>query len=224
MISPLTPAKLAGVIWYQGESNTGNPQQYKTLFPLLIEDWRSAFRNSRLPFYFVQIAPYGYTDGVQSQYLREAQLHALSVENTGMAVALDIGDSATIHPANKQEVGRRLARIALARDYGRPVPWSGPVLRTAQRRGAVMELTFDNAEGGLVLKEGRWGNEFRIAGDDRVFKSAQLRIRGATVFVSHPGITVPRSVRYAFRNSPEATLFNRAGLPASSFRTDEWEN
>jgi sialate O-acetylesterase len=223
MIAPLAPASLAGVIWYQGESNAGRPEQYKTLFPLLIDDWRRAFRRDDLPFLFVQIAPYNYGENVQSEYLREAQMQTLAVEHTGMAVTLDIGDARNIHPANKQEVGRRLGRLALARAYGRPIPCSGPMVRSVVKRGAAAELEFDYAEGGLILRESAGGNGFQVAGADRLFRDAQVVVDGSRLVVRHPDIVDPVAVRYAFTNTPVATFFNGAGLPASSFRTDNWE-
>jgi sialate O-acetylesterase len=223
MIAPLVPFSIRGAIWYQGESNTERPQQYHLLFPLLIENWRSDFGAEELPFYFVQIAPFDYGTVTQSQYLREAQGAALSTENTGMVVTLDIGNPGNIHPANKKEVGQRLALWALAKTYGLSVVYSGPIYKSNKKRKAKIELTFDHAEKGLVVKKGATGNSFQIAGPDRVFKSAVVTVRGKTLLVSSPEIPHPVAVRYAFSNTPEATLFNSAGLPAASFRTDDWE-
>ncbi len=133
MTAPLAPFSLAGVIWYQGENNAGAPLMYRKLFPLMIENWRSAFRDGALPFYFVQIAPYAYGGPTESQLLREAQLATLAVKNTGMAVTLDIGNPTNIHPANKQEVGRRLALWALAKTYGKKLEYSGPHYRSSRK-------------------------------------------------------------------------------------------
>jgi sialate O-acetylesterase len=222
MISPLVPYAFQGVIWYQGESNTGQPELYTRTFPDLIAGWRTDFRNAEMPFFFVQIAPYDYGDAIASQYLREAQLRSLSVPNTGMVVTLDIGDPRNIHPANKVEVGRRLALWALAKTYGKGASPSGPVYRSMKRENSALVLAFDDHGGGLVLKVGPSGNGFQIAGDDSVFRDAVVKVRGTEVVVSHPGIREPRAVRYAFSNTSAATLFSRDGLPASSFRTDAW--
>jgi sialate O-acetylesterase len=222
MIAPLVPFSLGGVIWYQGESNTKNPQLYRRLFPLMIENWRQSFRAPALPFYFVQIAPYAYGAETESQYLREAQLGTLSVKNTGMAVTMDIGNVTNIHPANKQEVGQRLALWALKKNYGKDVVYSGPQYRSSRSYKDRMELSFAYAQNGLVLVGRVEGSGFFIAGDDRVFKPADVRVKGSTLIVSHPDITNPQAVRYAFTNTGQATLFNTAGLPSSSFRTDDW--
>jgi len=222
MIAPLVPFSLAGAIWYQGESNTKDPQRYRKLFPLMIENWRDAFAAPVLPFYFVQIAPYEYGTLTESQFLREAQFATLAVKNTGMAVTMDIGNVRNIHPANKQEVGRRLALWALKRNYGKDVVYSGPLYRSSRRYKDRMELSFDQAQNGLVLVGREEGNGFQIAGEDRVFKSADVRVKGATLVVSNPDIANPIAVRYGFTNTSQATLFNTAGLPAPSFRTDDW--
>jgi len=224
MISPLVPFAIRGAIWYQGEDNAGHGQQYKTLFPLMIEDWRTDFAAEDFPFYYVQIAPYDYGTATQSQYLREAQTATLSVKNTGMAVTMDIGNAKNIHPANKRDVGRRLALWALAKTYGRRMIYSGPIYRTFKVRNGSIELSFDHAENGLVLKEGIKGNSFQIAGPDRQFRDAVVNARGKTLTVSNIAIKHPVAVRYAFENTPAATLFNKAGLPAPSFRTDDWED
>jgi sialate O-acetylesterase len=221
MISPVIPYAIQGVIWYQGESNVGNPDEYRQLFPLLIENWRTDFRAGDFPFYYVQIAPFEY--GGRSEYLREAQTATLSVQNTGMAVTLDIGDPKNIHPPNKYEVGGRLALLALAKTYKRGIACSGPIYSSMRKLKSSIELSFDYTEKGLVLTGGKWGNGFQIAAADRVFRNAVVRVEGNRLLVSHPDIPSPEAVRYAFGNTPEATLFNTAGLPAPSFRTDRWE-
>jgi len=222
MVAPLAPFSLAGVIWYQGESNAGAPAMYRTLFPLMIGNWRSTFKNPQLPFYFVQIAPYAYDPRTPSQYLRESQFLTLNVKNTGMAVTMDIGNVRNIHPANKQEVGRRLALWALARTYGKKVVYSGPLYRSSKYLNDRIELSFDQAAHGLVVTGSEGGNGFLIAGDDRVFKPADVRVDGNRLIVSHPSIRSPKAVRYAFTNISQATLFNTDGLPSPSFRTDGW--
>ncbi len=221
MIAPLIPYAIQGVIWYQGEANVGNPDDYKELLPLLIDNWRMDFRSEDMPFFYVQIAPFAY--GGRSEYLREAQTASLSVKNTGMVVTLDIGNPQNIHPANKQEVGRRLALLALAKTYHRKIPCSGPTYRSMRKVQDAIELSFDHTENGLVLIGGMAGNGFQIAGADRVFRNATVRVHGNRLLVSHPGISHPESVRYAFTDTPGATLFNTAGLPAPSFRTDVWK-
>ena len=226
MISPLVPYSIRGAIWYQGESNTGNPKLYKKLFPLLIENWRSDFKTGDFPFYYVQIAPYNYGAMTKSQLLREAQTATLAVKNTGMAVTLDIGEAGNIHPPNKQDVGERLALWALAKTYKKNVPYSGPLYKSVKKKKGSIEVTFDYAGKGLVLTGGVFGNGFQIAGADRIFKNVPaggVKIRGNSLIISHPDIASPEAVRYAFSNTSGATLYNVDGLPASSFRTDDWE-
>ncbi|HTR99776.1 MAG TPA: sialate O-acetylesterase [Bacteroidota bacterium] len=223
MIAPLVPYRIAGVIWYQGESNVARPAQYARLFPLMIADWRTAFRSAALPFCFVQIAPYEYGPGAASQLLRESQLGTLRVPRTAMAVTLDIGNPHNIHPANKQEVGRRLALLALAGVYGKALTASGPLLRSVKRYVDRIELRFAGAQGGLVVTQNEQGNGFTIAGPDSVFTPADVVALGDRLIVSGAGVKDPRAVRYAFTNTAQATLFNGKGLPASSFRTDSWD-
>jgi sialate O-acetylesterase len=224
MIAPLVPYAIKGAIWYQGEANVGRDRQYQTLFPLMIKDWRTSFGVGDFPFYYVQIAPFNYGPGSHSELLREAQTFALSVKNTGMVVTLDIGNAKNIHPANKRDVGGRLASWALGKTYGKKVAYSGPLYKSCKLRKGSVELSFSNTEKGLVLKENSGGNGFQIAGEDRVFKDAVVKVSKKTIVVSNPEIPRPVAVRYAFSNTPDATLFNTAGLPAPSFRTDGWEN
>ena len=222
MIHPLVPYTIQGAIWYQGESNTGNPGQYAYLFPAMIKNWRKVWGQGDFPFYFVQIAPYDYGEETRSQELREAQMRTLQVANTGMAVTLDIGNPENIHPANKQGFGRRLALWALAKTYDRDVVFSGPLYRSMEIAGNRIILSFDHVNGGLIGK-GRKPDHFLIAGNDRSFKKGDAAIRDSVVVVSHPSITDPVAVRYLWDNISAASLFNKAGLPASSFRTDNWE-
>ncbi|HTO94823.1 MAG TPA: hypothetical protein VMM80_10605, partial [Bacteroidota bacterium] len=176
-----------------------------------------------LPFFFVQIAPYEYGPGAASQLLRESQLRTLGTPRTAMAVTLDIGNAHNIHPANKQEVGRRLALIALERVYGKALTASGPLLRSVKRYDDRIELRFAGAQGGLVLTQNEQGNGFTIAGGDSVFYPADVVVRGDRLIVSGGDVKRPQAVRYAFTNTAQATLFNGEGLPASSFRTDAWD-
>ncbi len=223
MVSPLVPYSIRGVIWYQGESNTDNPKLYRQLFPLLIENWRNEFKIGEFPFYYVQIAPWNYGPSSHSELLREAQTATLDVKNTGMAVLLDVGNHANIHPANKPAVGERLALWALAKTYRKNVAYSGPMFKSARIVKEGIEVSFQYADKGLVLIGGTRGNAFQIAGADRVFRSANVAVRGSKLLVSNPDVPMPEAVRYAFSNTPDATLFNTDGLPASSFRTDDWK-
>ena len=223
MIAPLVPYGIRGAIWYQGESNRTRGRQYRTLFPAMIEDWRLRFGHL-FPFYFVQIAPYGYrNDTGEAAELREAQMMTLAASpNTGMAVTMDVGDPKDIHPLDKETVAHRLARWALSRTYGRvDLVCSGPLYRSMRVSGSKVRLTFDHVGGGLVADGGAL-THFTIAGEDRVFHAAAARIDGGTVVVSSPQVTRPFAVRYGWGAADEPNLRNVEKLPASSFRTDDW--
>lgn len=221
MVSPLIPYNLRGAIWYQGESNTGDAEFYKKVFPIMINNWRSDWKN-QFSFYYTQIAPFNYGEETSSQLLREAQLLSLSVPKTGMAVTLDIGNVDNIHPGNKKDVGERLARWALAKDYGKKVVVSGPVYKSAKVANGKMILSFDYADQlEIKLRDGK--NNFVIAGDDKLFTEAIVEIKGKTLIVSSPNVKEPKAVRYCWSDITEGTLFNGVGLPASSFRTDDWK-
>ena len=222
MINPLIPFAIKGVIWYQGENNVPNPILYRKLFPAMIADWRKQFEVGDFPFYFVQIAPYDYGQNSKSQLLREAQLQTLSVKNTGMAVTLDIGNPKNIHPADKEDVGQRLAYLALAKTYGRKIPFSGPIYKSMKMAKGKVVLSFNNAGKGLILKPLNGEYNFLIAGEDKVFKKAIVKVEGSKLVISNPEINKPVAVRYAWSNADEGTLYNKEGLPASSFRTDDW--
>jgi sialate O-acetylesterase len=222
MIHPLLPFAIKGVIWYQGESNRNDAPLYHILMRTLIGNWRREWHQPDLPFYFVQIAPFNYEEPFSGALLRDAQVKTLAVPHTGMAVTMDIGDTRDIHPKNKQEVGRRLALWALADTYRMNVPaFSGPLYRSMKREENAIRLSFDHTEGGLVAS-GATVPGFSIAGLDRVFVDAEAKIDGNTVVVSSPSVSDPAAVRFAFTNTSESRLFNGAGLPASSFRTDDW--
>ncbi len=231
MIAPIVPYGIKGAIWYQGESNVGRHEQYKQLFPAMIESWRTAWNLGKFPFYFVQIAPYVYDDKEDpvSAKLREAQLETmLSVKNTGMAVTLDIGEVDNIHPSDKLDVGNRLALWALAKDYGKnDIIYSGPVFKEMIKKGSRITLRFDHVGSGLVAKtdSSDYGNltGFQLAGKDKVFVDAQTCIENNTVILYSKQAYDPIAVRYAFKNGSEASLFNKEGLPASSFRSDDWD-
>jgi sialate O-acetylesterase len=221
MINPVVPYSIRGAIWYQGESNVGEPQEYSKLFPLMIENWREDWGESGFPFYYVQIAPYNYGEGSHSEKLREAQLKTLATPNTGMAVTLDIGNTENIHPPDKQNVGDRLGFWALNKTYGKEIPFSGPVFKSMDIEGNKIILSFDYADK-LILKELNGENNFIIADSNKVFKKASVKVDGNKLILSSPGIEEPAAARYAWSNTSQATLFNEAGLPASSFRTDDW--
>ncbi|MCZ6596879.1 MAG: 9-O-acetylesterase [Planctomycetota bacterium] len=222
MIAPLVPFAIRGAIWYQGESNRPRSVQYRELFPAMIRDWRAKWGRGDFPFYFVQLAPFEYGgDQGELSELREAQTMALAVPNTGMAVTMDIGNPKDIHPRNKQEVGRRLALWALARDYGREgLVHSGPLYRSMQIEGSTIRLSFDHAEG-LVARHGAL-THFTIAGKNREFHPAEAVTDGSTIVVSSIGVLRPVAARFAWGATDEPNLFNGAGLPAPSFRTDDW--
>jgi len=221
MINPLRNYTIKGFIWYQGEANRYDADLYGNLIPAMIRSWRQYFKQPELPFFFVQIAPYDYHDYEEaSGFLREAQEKALSVENTGMAVTLDIGNLKDIHPKNKQEVGRRLSMMAIAKAYNQTFlrSWSGPAYWFSRIERDKIQVYFKNSD----FVYGRSDNitGFRIAGSDGVFKPASAVIMGNSVMVSSKEVPQPAYVRYAFLNTDTASLFDRWGLPAGSFRTD----
>lgn len=226
MIQPFIQYAISGAIWYQGESNANRADQYKTLFPAMITDWRKKWNRGDFPFYFVQLANYMDVSQlpVPSAWaeLRDAQLHTLALPNTGMSVSIDIGEAKDIHPKNKQEVGRRLALIALAKTYGQKVVYSGPVMQSFQVAGDQVKMVFGSAEGGLKAKDGDELKGFAIAGEDKIFYWAKAVIQGNNVTVSSPDVPKPVAVRYAWADNPDCNLYNEAGLPASPFRTDDW--
>jgi len=223
MIAPLIPFGIRGAIWYQGESNAREAKLYEKLFPTMIKNWRDDWRQGDFSFYFVQIAPYNYDTPMICALLRDAQRKSLSVPNTGMAVTLDIGDPNDIHPRNKQDVGKRLALWALAKNYGKQnIVYSGPLYQSMKIEKNKIRLFFENVGSGLMAK-GDALSHFEIAGDDQNFFPARARIDGKTVVVSSNEVKKPVAVRFAFQNTDEPNLFNEEGLPVSSFRTDDWE-
>ena len=223
MIAPLTPYAIRGAIWYQGENNAGKSRAwvYRRLFPTLIEDWRRAWGQGDFPFLFVQLANFTAADA-QYPELRESQSMALSLRNTGMAVTIDIGESKNIHPKNKQDVGDRLALAARSVAYGESnLVASGPLFQEAVPEGSSVRVLFSSAGGGLEARGGTLKG-FTIAGVDLKFVPAEARIDGQTVVVSSPSVPNPAYVRYAWADDPEVSLFNKEGLPASPFRSDDW--
>lgn len=224
MIHPLIPYEIKGVIWYQGESNVGRAAQYQRLFPAMIKDWRSHWEKT-FPFYYVQIAPYHYNPNPDpstdvSQKLREAQRLSLKAPKTGMVVTMDIGNYENIHPANKQEVGKRLAGWALAKDYGKDLVFSGPLFKQAEQAGNSLVIYFDHIGSGLMAGEdGLIG--FEIAGAEGKYFPAEARIEGEKVVLSNPAVELPLHARYAWRDHGIASLFNEEGLPASTFCSEK---
>jgi sialate O-acetylesterase len=225
MIAPIVPYRIAGAIWYQGEANIGRSAEYAKLFPAMIGDWRKQWNIGDFPFYWVQIAPFNYGPGASSAYLREAQTSTLkSVKNGGMAVTMDTGVKKDIHPKNKQDVGKRLSLWALAKTYGRKnIAYAGPIYKSFSTEGQKIRLQFNYTYGGLSATDGHL-NDFVIAGADKNFVPAEAIIDGDTVVVSSPQVQKPVAVRYGWSNWTVGTLFNKAGLPAPSFRTDDWND
>lgn len=229
MINPLIPFTIRGALWYQGESNAGRAYQYRKSFPLMISDWRKRWGLGDFPFYLVQLASYDAGGGTSNKgsswaELREAQAMTLSLPNTGMAVTTDIGDPADIHPRNKQDVGRRLAALALRDIFGKQIVASGPVYKSFKVQGNKAVVTFSSIGGGLMAKD-KYGylKGFEIAGADRKFYYAQAQIDGDRVIVSHEKVNDPQSVRYGWADdASDCNLFNAEGFPAAPFRTDQW--
>lgn len=248
MVNPIIPYGIRGVIWYQGEANAGRAMQYGTLFPLMIQDWRSHWGQGDIPFYFCQLANYSTKkDSPEDNSwaeLREAQGKALSLPNTGMAVLIDIGEEGDIHPRNKVDVGDRLAQIALAKTYGEKIAFEGPRYLSTKVEGDKIRVSFHRAAGGLIAKplpetyivKSRFGETkplqkmqpdselqgFAICGEDRKWKWAQAKIDGDTVLVWSPEVPNPKAVRYAWAGNPTCNLASDAGLPAAPFRSDDF--
>jgi sialate O-acetylesterase len=228
MVHPLIKFRIKGAIWYQGESNAGNAHAYRTLFPEMINDYRSLWGYD-FPFYWVQLANYRATDLYPQDNewaeVREAQTLTLSLPHTGQAVIYDIGEAENTHPKNKQEVGARLARIALNKDYGyKDVVYTGPLYKSMEIDGNRVILSFETSGSELCTPD-KYGyvRGFAVAGADRKFEWAQACIEGGKVIVSCKKVAHPVAVRYAWSINPEANLQNKEGLLASPFRTDDWK-
>lgn len=227
MISPLLNYTIRGAIWYQGESNTGRPVEYRSLFPAMISDWRGHWGLGDFPFLFVQLASYMEANEtpVESNWamLREAQAMTLSVPNTAMAVAIDIGEWNDIHPLNKKDVGVRLSLGARKLAYGENIVHSGPQMLSWEADGNKIRIHFEHTGTGLQSIDGEALRHFSIAGADKVFVWANAVIDGNSVVVWSDAVPNPAAVRYAWSNNPDgANLFNSEELPASPFRTDSW--
>lgn len=229
MIHPVEKLAIKGVIWYQGENNAGRAVEYRKAMPLLINDWRKQWQQPALPFYFVQLTSFNAGNGNSNQgsnwaELREAQSIAAKQPNTGMAVIIDVGDPADIHPRNKQAVGKRLAALALQKTYGIKMVASGPVYKSMQVQGSNIIIQFTNTGKGLTASNGAVSG-FEIAGADQHFYPAKATITGTTVTVTAPEVPKPVAVRYAWADdASQANLFNKDGFPAAPFRTDNWKS
>ncbi|MDN5204571.1 sialate O-acetylesterase [Fulvivirgaceae bacterium BMA10] len=228
MINPIKTYTLKGALWYQGESNVARANQYRTLFPAMIKSWRNAWDQGDFPFYYVQLAPYHYNeyDGIKSAELRDAQLKTLDmVKHTGMVVTTDIGNSFDIHPRKKQEVGHRLAMLALHNDYGKLADgFSSPFLDSYQVNGNKVVISFKHAKE-LKTRRGSKILGLTIAGKDQKFVDAQAEIvNGNQLKVWSDKIKRPVAVRFGWSNAPFVNLFNEANLPLSPFKTDNWKD
>lgn len=226
MIAPLAPYAIRGAIWYQGESNAGQAERYRTLFPTMIQSWRKTFGQPELPFLFVQLAPFkAKTDQPQESdwaELREAQLMTLSkLSNTGMAVITDVGNEKNIHPVPKKPVGERLALAAQGIVYKHKIEYSGPVFESLKTDGEKAVLRFSHVGSGLEAKGDKLTG-FTIAGEDKVWHNADAKIEGETVVVTSDKVSKPVAVRFGWANFPIVNLWNKDGLPATPFRTDNW--
>lgn len=241
MIHPIVPLAIRGAIWYQGESNAGDPVQYRALFPAMIEDWRRVWREGDFPFLFVQLANYMKREDQPTQSalgwpgLREAQTMTLKLSKTGMALSIDIGQGDDIHPRDKADVGRRLMLAALKIAYGRDLVYSGPGYESMSVEGEKIRIKFEHVGGGLVIgaapptqldQSPQTPSDhlvgFSIAGADKKFVWASAKIDGPSVLVWNDEVKRPAAVRYAWANNPECNLYNKEGLPAGPFRTDDW--
>ena len=226
MVAPVANFKVKGMVWYQGESNTARAKEHQKLLPTLINDWRENWNDPQLPFLCVQLPNYGDADylPVESQWaeLREAEAMSLGMKATGMAVTMDLGEWNDIHPLDKKDVGMRLALVAEKIAYGNnKIVFSGPTFQSAAIDGDKIIISFTNTGGGLIAKGETQLRYFAIAGADKKFVWARAVIDGDKVIVSSDDIKQPRYVRYAWADNPDgANLYNKEGLPAAPFRTD----
>jgi sialate O-acetylesterase len=226
MIAPIVNYQLKGILWYQGESNVNNANQYGKLLPALINDWRKQWQQNDLPFLYVQLPNYDDVQYLPSEspwaVLREGQLKTLSLTETGMAVAIDLGEWNDIHPDRKKEVGDRLALLARKMIYGEKIVASGPLFESAKIEGNKIIISFSNTGSGLIVHNGEELSEFAIAGEDKKFVWANANIEGNKVVVWSEALDKPMYVRYAWADNPgNPNLYNKEGLPASPFRTDQ---
>jgi len=228
MIHPLQPFAIRGAIWYQGESNAGRAEEYRTLFPRMITDWREKWGEGDFPFLFVQLAAFGH-DEVGWPVLRDAQAGTLSLPKTGMATAIDIGLPDNIHPMDKEDVGKRLALSALHVAYGQRLIYSGPIFKSLSKNGSSLAVSYKHLGGGLVIGKSPWIGPhaealpmdrlvgFEIAGADGKWAPADAKIDDDTVVLSGSTVLDPVAARYDWKAYPEGNLYNKAGLPATPF-------
>lgn len=229
MLNPIIPYGIKGAIWYQGESNASRAKQYQRIFPNMIKDWRMHWQQGEFPFLFVSLANYRQpvTEPSESEWaeLREAQTKTLELTNTGMAMAIDIGEANDIHPKNKQDVGKRLALNALKIGYGKDIVHSGPLFSSVEFKNGKAYITFRETGTGLTVKD-KYGylKGFTIAGSDKKFHWAKSDIvDDKTIVVYSEKVKHPMSVRYGWADNPDdVNLYNKEGLPANPFRTDNW--
>ena len=227
MVHPIVPYAIRGALWYQGESNHQDGMVYHEKMKALINGWREVWGQGDFPFYFVQLAPFNYSNQEGGQFflpqIWEAQTVTLALPNTGMAVITDIGNPRDVHPRNKQDVGRRLALWALAKTYGRDdVTYSGPLYKSMAVEGNTIRLMFDYIGSGLTSRDDEPLTWFQIAGENQEFVEANATIDDDTVVVSSDAIANPVAVRFGWHQSAEPNFVNKEGLPASPFRTDAW--
>jgi len=229
MVNPLVPFAIRGVIWYQGESNLGDGMTYFEMMKAMIGGWRQAWAEGDFPFYFAQLAPYGYTKAwgrerpFELPKMWEAQTAALSIPNTGLVVTMDIGNLNDVHPRNKQDVGKRLAFWALAKTYGRSdLVYSGPFYKSMTVEGNKIRISFDHIGSGLASRDSQPLTWFELAGADQKFVQAQADIDGDTVLVWSDSISKPVAARFGWNEVAQPNLINKEGLPALPFRTDRW--
>jgi sialate O-acetylesterase len=237
MIAPVIPYAIKGVAWYQGENNHTEGKDYRTIFGNMIRDWREKWGEGDFPFVYVQLANFKGNGPIQNwPYVRESQLKTLALPNTGMAVAVDVGNPENIHPTDKQDVAHRLVLAARHVAYGQNLVYSGPIYDAMQVTGNAIRVTFTQPGGGLIVGSAPWvppGQQpvptdklagFEIAGADKHFVAADAKIDGNAVVVSSPSVPAPVAVRYDWANTPRGNLYNKEMLPASPFRTDEWDD
>lgn len=229
MTAPIIGFTIRGAIWYQGESNVVSAHEYRHAFSTLIRSWRKLWGQGDFPFYYCQLAPFDYGIHVgrtfpvtDSALLRQAQLETLALPNTGMAITSDIGDAMDIHPRNKQEVGRRLALLALARTYGKDIIDSGPLYKSSRIENNKIRISFSHSGSGLMSRDGQPLNGFTIAGSDKEFVPAEAVIESDAVVVHSDQVTRPMAVRFGWSDMANHNLVNSESLPASPFRTDDW--
>jgi len=223
MIAPISNYPMTGVLWYQGESNVGRPDGYYELFEKLVSDWREIWQLGDFPFLFVQLANLETGEDDNNSYwarLRDEQLKSLAVENTAMAVTIDVGEANDLHPQDKKSVGQRLAKGAQVLAYGQSIEYMGPIYESHVTTEDSIEINFSHTGTGLKVK-GDELNGFVIAGEDNYYKPAEAEVKGDKVIVRHPDIKQPKNVRYGWSDNPEnANLYNQEDLPASPFTTE----